>query len=271
VVSPRVGDNPGEDQLERPSSACVLCRPPQDGKSWRLADQGYATCSSCAERLAEVLADIVARCSRLDPAPQRGDGGGTRGAPGFGSRSPASDHVIVMLDVRSAETAKVWVAADGRVHREPEHPTLSVFNVLNTIAYEIIDSRDLDSSPAVDGGVDGLARFIGAHLDWLTRQPVEVVDVADRLYRLQGQLKPVTGDPRIKVGRCPNTIDEGDHTSVCRGPLFATANMSLDDVIRCSACRREWRRRTGDWEKLGELLDQPEPVEEPAADEEPAA
>jgi hypothetical protein len=268
VVSPRVD----EDQLARPSAACVLCRPPQDGQSWRLADQGYATCTSCAERLSEVLDDIVSRCSRLDPAPQRGDGEGTRGAPGFGSRSPASDHVIVMLDVRSSETAHVWVAADGRVHREPEHPTLSIFNVLNTIVYEIIDARDLDSSPAVGSGVDGLATFIKRHIDWLTRQPVEVVEVADRLYRLQGQLKPVTGDPRIKVGRCPNTIDEGEHTKVCRGQLFATANMGPEDVIRCAACPREWWRKKGDWEKLGELLDrEDEPAEEEAAQEDSAA
>lgn len=261
-----MGTSNTNGQVERPAGACLLCRPPIEGRPWRLADQGYVTCSSCLDRLRELITDIVTRCGRLDPAPQH-DGGdpGSRGAPGFGSRSPARDHVISMLDRRSSESAYVWVAADGRVHQESEHPTLSVFGVFDTIAWEIADARGIDGPP--DGsGVDALSRWVDRHLDWLTRQTM-VVEVAERLRRLRGQLMPVTGDPRIKVGSCPNTIDEGEHTRTCGGQLFATANMSPDDVIRCVSCRREWYRKRGDWEKLGDLLDHKgEPAqEEPAA------
>lgn len=234
----------------RPQGACVLCPPPRESRPWRLADPGYVTCSRCLDRLRERLDDIADRYLRLDPSPQHGGDGG-RDAPGFGSRSPASDHIIAMRDPRSSPDAYVWLGSDGRLHRESERPPLSVFSVLDTIAWEIAEARELSEGPS-GLGVPDLVRWIDNHLDWLTRQP-QVVEAAEALRRVQSQLKPVTGDPLIKVGVCPNTIDEGERTRPCRAPLFAPSDSSPDDTIRCPACHRAWSR--SEWLKLGELLD----------------
>lgn len=234
---------------ERPDWACLLCPPAREGQPWRPADRGYTTCSGCLDRLRELLSDIVKRWRQLDAMPQ-GAGIGNRGSPGFGSRSPASDHIIVMLDVRSSADAHVWVAADGRVHRESEHPPLSVFSVLDTIVWDIAEQREV-AGPKPGVGVPDLGRWIDRHLDWLTRQR-HVGEVAEVLRRLLAQLKPVTGDPRTKVGVCPNTLDEAEHTRECGAPLYAPTTSSHDDSIACGACKRKWRR--SEWLNLGELL-----------------
>src|SRR5690606_12400233 len=108
---------PDQGTPDRPAAACVLCPQPRDRRLWRLADAGYATCSVCDQRVRDTLKEIDKRYHALDPTPgASGDHG--RGAPGFGSRSPASDHIIAMTDRRSSAVARVWTAADGRVHRE---------------------------------------------------------------------------------------------------------------------------------------------------------
>lgn len=236
------------DVEQRPTGACLLCPRPREGRPWRLADQGYQTCAGCLDRLRERLADIADRFVRLDPGPQAGGDGG-RGAPGFGPRSPASDHVIAMLDRRSSADAFTWQGADGKLHRESEHPPLSVFSVLDTIAWDIAEARGM----AEPGGHDvpSLARWIDQQLDWLTRQP-QVVEVGEALHKLQAQLRPLTGDPRTRIGRCPNTIDEAEHTRECAAPLYAPTTSSSHDTIRCGSCKRSWRR--SEWLQLGELL-----------------
>lgn len=234
-------------ELERPSSACVLCPAPRDGAPWRSADRGYRTCSPCLDRVRETLRDIVRRYAMLDPTPGATGTGGGRGAPGFGSRSPASDHVIAMLDRRSSATARTWVAADGRVHREPERPPLSVANVLELACWHIAEHRGV-AGPAERCSVDDLVRYLDAHLDWATRQDL-VVDLWHWLRALQTQLRPVTGDQRARIGRCPSTLDEGEQTRECGAPLYAPTK---GDTIACGSCGRAWPRP--EWEQLGRML-----------------
>lgn len=237
------------DSPDRPRSACVTCPPPrEEGKPWRLADDGYRTCSGCYDRIREALKDIADRYAALNPAPGASGESGSRGAPGFGSRSPASDHVLCMTDRRSSTVARVWVGADGRVHRESERPPLSVWGTLDGAAWAIAEERGIDGPPA-DTTVYGLTRFIDTQLDWLTRNLL-VVDVWADLRALVGQLRPVTGDPgRRHIGLCPNSIDDGEHTRECGARLFAPLR---GDEIRCNTCSRVWPR--DEWLRLGDLL-----------------
>ncbi len=255
----------------RPSWACVLHLPPGEGRNWARADDGFKTCSPCYDRFRDRIKEIARRYLLLNPRPgASGDHG--RGAPGFGSRSPASDHVIAMRDWASksyevgidgvdyvfdpaaddgegayVERRDVWRGADGRAHTEQAKPPRSVSKTLASIADLIAEERDV--TPAETRDVHELLRWIDRHMDWLTRQDM-VADVYDELGTLAAQLRPVTGTPgRKRVGLCPNTIDEGQHTRSCKAPLYAPLR---GDTISCRACGRKWHRP--DWEKLGRML-----------------
>lgn len=240
-----------ESASESPQSAplesrCLLCPPPRDGRSWRHADPGYRTCSACLDKMRDRLTEIRRRWAVLDPRPGAAGNYGSRGAPGFGSRSPAVDHVVAMRDERSNRLARVWLGGDGRVHRESERPPLSVLAELYSLAWHVADARRM-TLDARD--VDPLIRWLDGQLDWVTRQLG--VQAADRVLReLVAQLRPLTGEPGAKrVGSCPNVLDEGEHTRECAAPLYAPLR---GDEIRCGACRHRWPRE--EWQKLGRIL-----------------
>lgn len=237
------------DTLARPSNACLCCLPPGPNRAWRPADPNYRTCSNCLDRIRETLADIVRRYLMLNPRPGASGEHGGRGAPGFGSRAPASEHIIAMRDRRSSRVARTWLGRDGRLHQESERPPLSVHNVLDTIAWDVAEAREV-TGPDERVDVQGLARYIDAQLDWLTRQDtVRDVDVA--LRELVAQLKPVTGDPgRRHIGLCPSVVDEGDTTRECGARLYAPLR---GDSIECGSCERVWPR--SEWLRLGDLLE----------------
>lgn len=199
---------------DRPQGSCLLHRPPREGQSWFLADPGYLTCSGCLTRLRERLQEISKRYYQLNPRPgQSGDG--TRGAPGFGSRAPASVHVISMRDPRSSSMAKAWVGSDGRVHLEQENPPLSVQSVLETEAFDIAEKRGMDG-PGAGRSVDELAQWLDKQLDWLTRQP-DVVELDACSRKLLAQLRPATGDPApTPVGYCIEQLEDRE----CGHPVF---------------------------------------------------
>jgi hypothetical protein len=224
------------DTLQRPEWACVLHKPPTGSRPWRPADDGYTTCWACGDTLRHLLADISRRYLQLNPTPHTHTADGTPGTPGFASRSPASDHVIAMTDPRSSAEAHVWVAADGRIHHEPEHPPLSVYGVLNTWAWDVTERRGYTSALPVT--VHGLCVWLAQQLDWLTRQP-DIVDFAGALHRLNGQLKPVTGERRIPIGRC----------TACGTRLHAPLH---GDTVHCHNCDTSWPY--SEWITLGDLL-----------------
>lgn len=233
----------------RPDGACLLHRPPAQGHPWMRADPSYTTCSGCLDRLRDTLRDVVTRYARLDATPgSSGDSGG-RGAPGFRSQPTASLHIVAMRDPRSATGARVWVAADGRVHHESEHPPRSVRNVLETVAVDIAEHRGITPPERIT--VPDLGRWIDAQLDYVTRHDL-VVDVADELRALAAQLRPVTGDARPFIGLCPNTLDEGDTRRPCEARLHAPTGGT--DTIHCHGCGRRWERP--EWEHLGRMIQQ---------------
>lgn len=254
---------------------------------WKRARDGYTVCDGCIDKLADRLEDVADRYARLNPRPGSNSDHGGRGAPGFGSRSPASDHIIVMQDWRSkshevardgfryvwdpnadhgrrlpegvhgpeeppgAYTKKedVWIGADDREHAEQESPARSVPFTLAGMAGLVAEERDM--TPPCTRFVGELVRWLDVQLDFIARQEW-VVDFAEDLRALQKQLRPVTGDPPIRIGLCPNTIDEGEHSRECGAPLFAPTESAKNDTIRCSACNRKWPR--SEWESLGKLM-----------------
>lgn len=237
------------DTTERPKSACATCPPPSKVGHWRIADSGYRTCSGCYDKLRQMLTDITTRYQLLDPRPGASGEHGGRGAPGFGSRAPASEHIIAMRDRRSSPVARTWLGKDGRLHQESERPPLSVHNVLDLIAWDVAEARGVDG-PTAALDVHELCRWIDGHMDWITRHDT-VVEVHQMLRDLLGQLRPVTGDPSPRhIGLCPNTVDEGDTTRSCQARLYAPTR---GDSIVCKTCSREWPR--SEWLRLGDLLD----------------
>lgn len=242
---------PDTDMPTRPDYACMVHPGPQRGRVWTPADQGYRTCSACLDRIRDQLREIPARYRILNAAlGSSGDHGG-RGAPGFGSRAPASDHIIAMRDPRSDRTATCWRGSDKRFHQETETPVLSVFTELDHIAWHIVDTRNLDGGPE-QPTVDATARFIDNHLDWLTRQD-DIADHAAVIAELTAQLRPATGEPgRRHIGHCPNTIADGEEPRECGAKLYAPLGGGTD-TIRCRNCDREWPR--SEWLRLGMMLD----------------
>lgn len=247
IVSEPVQEAPSAPSATPPEGRCLLCPPPRGGRPWRRADEGYCTCNSCLERVRERLAEVGDRWAVLDPRPGAQGDDGTPRPPGFGSRSPASDHVVAVRDWRSTRVARTWRGADGRVHRESQRPPLSVLAELFTLAQHVATARNMDG-PAVLT-VEKISAWLDGQLDWVTRQP-GVVDFDRVLRELVAQLRPLTGEPRPKrIGKCPNTIDEGEHTRECATPLFAPLK---GDEIRCWACGRRWPR--DEWLGLGRTL-----------------
>lgn len=238
------------DTLSRPEWACLLCAPPRKVGAWRPADSGYRTCSGCLDRLRERLHEVVRRYMMLNPQPGSSGEHGGRGAPGFGSRSPASEHVISMRDRRSSATAKTWRGRDNRLHMEQENPPLSVHNVLDEICWDIAEQRGIDGPPAT-ADVPELGRWIDRHLDWVTRNLI-VVDVDRAVRGILAQLRPVTGEPgRKQVGACPNPIATETEPRQCGQRLYAPLR---GDSIICANpdCLREWPRE--EWLRLGAML-----------------
>lgn len=81
------------DPDERP--VCIAC-------DQRRPAPTQLICTVCRRRLVDVLDEIRTGYARLDPRPIAGGNRAGRGAPGFGSRSPARDDVLVLTDTRGA-------------------------------------------------------------------------------------------------------------------------------------------------------------------------
>lgn len=235
--NPRPAEPARAEMLPKPFEACVLCRPPAPGQAWNFAESGYVTCRPCWQRLRRHLRGLSERYARLNPRPGvMGETGG-RGAPGFVSAPPANLHIVAIRDHRSTPDARVWLASDGRVHRESERPPLSTYAELDKLAAGVIAARGFEHGHG-QASVAGLCWWFDQQLEWITAQTA-VIMFARHLRKLLGQLKPATGDDRFWIANCPNTIDEGAHTRTCGANLFVPQR---GNVITCGKCGRDWPR-----------------------------
>lgn len=201
------------------------------------------------------MSEVAERYLKLDPRPGANMESGSRGAPGFGSRPPASVHIIALRDPRSSQDARVWLGKDGRVHSEEVNPPKSVHGVLSTLAWSVADDRGVDG-PGDREDVYGLLRYLDRHVDHVTRVAELAVEVDSALRDLVGVLRPLTGDRKRRIGKCPqphpDPPEDAEEGLKCGAPLFAPRGLWASDdtgdeaddevmVVRCNSCEHTWR------------------------------
>jgi hypothetical protein len=183
----------------------------------------YRGCDRCRNEVLRWLGSIEADFVRLNTAPVSAPFG-SGGSGAFGSKSPANDHVIAMLDWRSAANA---VNQDDR-----EGAPLSVPAVVGEWSeYVWRDPSCEDGRPGTVG--EGLA-YLRRKTDWLMQQDCAsdyARDVRDLYVQLRGH-----AEPKRKIGECPGEYAPG---LTCEAPLRAAPE---DDVIPCYSCGARWVR-----------------------------
>jgi hypothetical protein len=231
-----VGDGP-------PRGVCVTHHRPLPGDPPEPATPGCFTCLACRQDLRCLLApctrddagrpvSIPGLYATLSTIPGWSPTGGERLA-GFGPRSPANDHIIAMRDPRSA-----------RVRPGDPHSVPGV--LAGWVARVLVERPRIPPARSVGA----MSVMLAEHVDFIVSRPW-VVEFHLDVTALARQLRAVN-EPRRGIGRCPNTITEGDSTRVCGAMLYAPVNGS--DVIECWAvqCQRKWTRRQ--WLSLSDQL-----------------
>jgi hypothetical protein len=129
---------------------------------------------------------------------------------------------------------------DGRVHAESERPPLSVHGTLSLEAWSIAEHRGV-AGPGDHDDVFMVARFIEKHLIYVAKHAQLVVDLDRAVRDLLGQLRPVTGDGRKRIGNCPAFLRDEQGTAtdvVCGAKLYGPS--AVFESVRCHACGAEW-------------------------------
>jgi hypothetical protein len=206
---------------ERPSGACLTHLPPKRGTFWRSADPGYKTCTACYDQLHKWLSPIgVDDDGRPDNIPflylaldsRPGVTGPGRRSPGFGSRSPANDHIIAMSDPRTVQVE--------------DHDPCSAEALLRQWVLLVWDERYDDEAlnrvdyrqrrAALPSRVDSAAMWLDRQLGWLTQQDI-VTDFYSELKELRRQLRSAGRDGgQPPVGHCIEILEDGE----CRAEIY---------------------------------------------------
>lgn len=210
-----------EPRQERPAGACVTHLPPRPGYHWRRADDGYLTCSDCYDQMHKWLSpfgrgddgradNIPILYLTLDPTP--GNGGPGRRSPGFGSRSPASDHVIAMRDSRTVQVADKDPCSAAGVLRQW---VLWVWD--ERYDDDALNERDYrERRLGLPTAVSDAAAWLDKQLDWFTRHDI-ITEFYAELRELRRQLRGATGDGgQPPVGHCIEILETGQ----CRTPIY---------------------------------------------------
>ncbi|RZQ59826.1 hypothetical protein [Amycolatopsis suaedae] len=224
---------------------CLLGCTNADGIPYRAAP-GRQTCPRCGDQLAALLREIGDLYAVLDdPEQLLPTTSGGRGRPGYGSRSPAVDDLIVHTDVRTGETDTGGPGA---------------LAVVEQWARQIREDRSVDTPPdqmraTVPAGRITMTRELATlrfHWDWILAQDWvdafadEMRAVRDQLVRARRLTVPV-----IRIGTCPITVMTVDRDAdPITLPCSATLRVRLGDTeIRCPACHTVWTRDR--WHQLG--------------------
>lgn len=274
---------------------CVLgCRNRKTGKPFA-AQPGYLTCDLCADELRANLREIAELYPMTDQAVMPGAADtGSRGSPGYGSRSPARDSVLALTDPRT--------------HADDNSDPLPVLHVLSSWADNVREDvgllpRDVPQSTREDarrlvgwlgwvgmqtwalplvgkiselstglvvtlglGGrtVAGEVSLLTEWLDHITRQ-YWVSDLGEEVRTLVRDLRTVLNvDERsVPVGRCPATVPGPVSRSAVRvrpagqsRPCGAALRVRLgNERIVCPACGTSWAR--DQWDELSGALGTP--------------
>ncbi|WP_189061144.1 hypothetical protein [Longimycelium tulufanense] len=196
-------------------------------------DVGYTyACDRCVDDTRRRLRELeqYALVLTLTAGPLRA--GTSRRAPGYTSRSPARDDVVVMLDVRSAGGASVHRLHDPR--DADEQPYRSILGSLAGIADWIREEQQV-TRPS---GPPQLVREVGyllGQLAWCAQQQW-IDELADDIRELHAQARQLAGDaPPRPLGTC---IVVG-----CTGTVYPVQLRTVEgihDGARCSICHRTY-------------------------------
>ncbi|MDT8910912.1 hypothetical protein [Amycolatopsis sp. PS_44_ISF1] len=274
------------DQAEQRDVTCLLGCRTRAGEPFP-AQHGYRTCDPCADELRADIQELARLYPELARAvvPSGGAPAGGLGAPGYGSRSPARDSVLVLTDRRTRaeddgdphavlEVLAGWAdniredtgmsvpdpgaQREGRLlvgwldftARQPWAGRLDT--PLGQLRDEITEQLGL--APRT---VAGEAAFLVEWFDYITRQ-YWVSDLADEIRGLLPLVRAATGtaESSVPVGTCPTTEESTQR------PCGARLRVRPDaDRITCPKCRTRWPRAT--WDKLSDA--QGTPVSDVAA------
>jgi hypothetical protein len=273
-------------QAEDPNHRCLLGCRTRTGEPFPV-QHGYRTCDPCADELRADIQELARLYPELVRAAVPGGGvlAGGRGTPGYGSRSPARDTVLVLTDRRTraeddGDPHSVLAILSGWADNirddtgmgalEPEaqrqgqllvgwldftahQPWAGNLNTpLGQLRDEIAEQLGLRART-----VAGEAAFLVEWFDYVTRQ-YWVDDLASEVRGLLGMVHAATGmaESSVPVGTCP-TPDEAT-----RQPCGARLRVRPDaDRITCPRCRTRWPRAS--WDELSDA--QGTPVSDVAA------
>lgn len=192
------------------STLCLVCDHQHLGHRY--------ACDDCVIRLQRKLREIdiywdILACEAMHE-PSRGTTG--RMSPGYSSRSPARDDVLVALDIRSS--GMVFGADDV------DQPTVSITAGVDHLAAWVRDHTDQPCS-----GLYGLLTAVP-----YAAQCRDVHEFAGWITRLHNQLRVLAHDqPPRPLGRCLKVDRDGD----CGGDVYPTWR-GEEDGARCSRCGR---------------------------------
>lgn len=167
----------------------------------------------------ELYAEWLATPTML--APTRGTTG--RRSPGYGSRPPARDDALVMLDPRST-------GEDIGGMDDEDAPLWSLLGTLHGLAH-FVRAHCSDSGPR-RVTVSGEVGYLLGRLDWCATQRW-AAEVAEDVRQLHAQARSLVGDqPPEPVGTCLEAGCDGDvYPARLRDPDGAR-----HDGARCKRC-----------------------------------
>lgn len=186
-------------------------------------------CERDRDSLAADLTALRRHYARLDPVPGTGSARGGRPAPGFGSRSPARDSVLVLTDPRPQTF-------------DPDRPTEPA-GIVRVLGWWADAARDAGLVPQRTAArtVAGETAALAAHLDRIAGQ-WWIADLLEAVRAAVGHLRTVQGElePTIPLGACPH----------CGQAVRAR---SWGQRARCSGCSAQWAG-LAQLRELGEAL-----------------
>lgn len=188
---------------------CALC----PGKTPRQADEPSLLCFPCSNRILRHLRELEDYLPTLSLV-KTVKSADSRGAPGFGSRSPANDTAIHHTDWRSG-----WDALDG----------LGAVATIHSWANAVREDRAFQQPKHINLSTE-ISALRNNHA-WIVCQPF-VDEYARELREVYVAVRAAANDPVPQaMGKCINML----RTQVCGGTVYELSDFS---GVKCSSCNR---------------------------------
>ncbi|WP_027945967.1 hypothetical protein [Amycolatopsis taiwanensis] len=196
---------------------CVACNRNESGIRFG--------CQDCVNRTVRQLREIGAYWHLLPAMVEPLCAGGGRGAPGYASRTPARDDVLVALDPRAYPGGEPTTL-------HPDRETSWVRSIplaIDGLSEALADERGHTGQP----GAWGLGYVISA-VQWCSEQHW-FDELVDDIAELHAQCRALAHDVPDSLGACLEVL--------CGGFVFwrnAWRGQQRVSVARCAACSREY-------------------------------